>query len=274
VLHPRVSARLVAAGSRIMILMGCLTGITGSTPPPTPPESPPAPTPELAPGKLRRTLSLNRGDNRDNPRGGLLRRLSLRGPPPTKDFNLEGAKQRRVSMDAPHPPPPGTGDSYFPPQEAFRPGPFHRRPTNLSQKASKKVPLQGDDGVGTYVNLEGGLDITLNLEVKPYDPAGITTSYRLLVPALWYEGGYDPPPTRVLKGWKKWLGRGGRKDDVGLDGDGNEDNGRYEEDDFSESDEERPSSHSPQQSHGPPPEELSDEEPEVPRPRKKWLGMV
>ena len=37
------------------------------------------------------------------------------------------------------------------------------------------------------INLEGGLDICLNMEVSPKDPAGITTPYRLLVPALWYD---------------------------------------------------------------------------------------
>lgn len=104
-------------------------------------------------------------------------------------------------------PPAETGDSYFPQQPEPRPGPFLRRPTNLSQKAAKKAAKKGDDGVGGYVNLEGGLAITLNLEVNPKDPSGITTPYKLLVPALRYEGNeYDPPPTQVTKGWKKWLG--------------------------------------------------------------------
>lgn len=38
------------------------------------------------------------------------------------------------------------------------------------------------------VNLDGGLEITLHVEISQSDPAGITTPYRLLVPALWYEG--------------------------------------------------------------------------------------
>jgi hypothetical protein len=37
------------------------------------------------------------------------------------------------------------------------------------------------------VNLEGGLDISLNMEVNPKDPTGITVPYRILVPKLFYE---------------------------------------------------------------------------------------
>jgi hypothetical protein len=40
---------------------------------------------------------------------------------------------------------------------------------------------------GGAINLEGGLDICLNVEVNAKDPAGITMPYRLLVPRLWYE---------------------------------------------------------------------------------------
>jgi hypothetical protein len=40
------------------------------------------------------------------------------------------------------------------------------------------------------VDLEGGLDICLNVEVNPRDPTGITVPYRLLVPKLFYE--YTP----------------------------------------------------------------------------------
>jgi hypothetical protein len=56
---------------------------------------------------------------------------------------------------------------------------FHRTPTGLSQKQLRK-------GGGHEINLEGGLDICLNMEVSPRDPAGITMPYRLLVPALCY----------------------------------------------------------------------------------------
>lgn len=109
-------------------------------------------------------------------------------------------------MDGPFPP-PETGDSYYQQSAEFRPGPFMRRPTNLSQKAGKKASRHGDDGTGGYVNLEGGLAITLNLELNPRDPSGITTPYKMLVPMLRYEGTeYDPPATPVAKGWRKWLG--------------------------------------------------------------------
>ncbi|KAB8208278.1 hypothetical protein BDV34DRAFT_54127 [Aspergillus parasiticus] len=177
----------------------------GFTPPTTPePESSPA-VEEPRPGKLQRTLSLTRGD-RPQGSGGLLRRLSGRGRQPTKDFNLGGNPVgRRMSMDGPFPP-AEAGDSYFPPLPDSRPAPFLRRPTNLSQKASKKAAKQGDDGVGAFVNLEGGLAISLNLELNPKDPSGITTPYRLLVPMLRYEGNeYDPPAAPVAKGWKRWL---------------------------------------------------------------------
>ena len=80
-----------------------------------------------------------------------------------------------------------------------RPGIF-RRPTNLSEKAAKRGgPPQDFDSGGTlinqdfgdHINLDGGLDITLNCEVNQGDPAGITTPYRLLIPALHYDGSSD-----------------------------------------------------------------------------------
>lgn len=76
-------------------------------------------------------------------------------------------------------------------------GTFQRRPTNLSEKAAKKgnVPAIDAEGneieVNDHVNLEGGLDIVLNVEVNQKDPSGITMPYRLLVPALWYDGSSD-----------------------------------------------------------------------------------
>lgn len=117
-----------------------------------------------------------------------------------------GPEGRRMSMGGPFPP-AETGDSYFPQPEP-RPGQLLRRPTNLGRKAAKQANQQGDGGLEGYVNLEGGLAVTLNLEVNPKDPSGITTPYKLLVPTLLVDGSeYDPPPTQVTKGWKKWLGR-------------------------------------------------------------------
>jgi hypothetical protein len=57
---------------------------------------------------------------------------------------------------------------------------FHRTPTGLSQKQLRNGDVH-------EINLEGGLDICLNMEVSPKDPAGITMPYRLLVPALRYD---------------------------------------------------------------------------------------
>ena len=71
-----------------------------------------------------------------------------------------------------------------------RPGNFHRRPTNMSFKAVKKGGALDDDSEG-HIDLEYGLDIVLNCEVSQKDPAGITVPYRLLIPALLYEGRGD-----------------------------------------------------------------------------------
>ncbi|EHK25350.1 uncharacterized protein TRIVIDRAFT_144556 [Trichoderma virens Gv29-8] len=60
------------------------------------------------------------------------------------------------------------------------PRPFHRTPTGLSTKELKQAERH-------EVNLEGGLDISLNMEVNPKDPTGITLPYRILVPKLFYE---------------------------------------------------------------------------------------
>ncbi|KAH0597617.1 hypothetical protein MHUMG1_04996 [Metarhizium humberi] len=61
--------------------------------------------------------------------------------------------------------------------------PFHRTPTGLSVKQLRKAER-------FTVDLEGGLDICLNVEVNSKDPTGITVPYRLLVPRLQYE--YNP----------------------------------------------------------------------------------
>ncbi|KAF9875708.1 hypothetical protein CkaCkLH20_06640 [Colletotrichum karsti] len=60
------------------------------------------------------------------------------------------------------------------------PRPFHRTPTGLSIKQQKQADKFA-------VDLEGGLDICLNVEVNPKDPTGITTQYRLLVPRLFWD---------------------------------------------------------------------------------------
>ncbi|CAI7571375.1 unnamed protein product [Penicillium glandicola] len=281
----------------------------GATPPDTP-ESEITETPEPRPNMLQRTLSLGRGDKGSTGKPGILRRLSTRGPPPTRamSFNRgdEAAFNRRASVDGlaqPH----ENGDSYFPgtgDEAPPRPGNFHRRPTNLSQKAAKKAAKQGDDGAGAYINLEGGLAITLNLEISPQDPSGVTTPYKMLVPALYYNGTeYDPPPAQIVKGWRKFLPRRKKND--------REATAQHEaEEEYSDDDEQddyedhdlinntranaaTSQQHQPQYEGYPGSEEDQDSEGEVPqrlpphmmaehspspeengRPRKKWFGVI
>ncbi|KAH9809178.1 hypothetical protein Tdes44962_MAKER06205 [Teratosphaeria destructans] len=171
------------------------------------------------PGSMKRTMSLTRGPL------GLVRRLSgsirkrnssdstsypqhIR-PPSAAQSQEQGGMQRANSVGGnPH-----SGSASFSPTGFVandrRPS-FHRRPTNLSAKEARKAaakggaPLDGvDDGAppAGHINLEGGLDISLNFEVDQKDPQGETVPYRLLVPALWYDG--DPEVTRpTLKGPK------------------------------------------------------------------------
>lgn len=54
---------------------------------------------------------------------------------------------------------------------------FHRTPTDPTRRGQQQQS----------VNLEGGLEITLNFEREKGDPAGITVPYQFIVPALWYD---------------------------------------------------------------------------------------
>ena len=75
---------------------------------------------------------------------------------------------------------------------------FRRRPTNLSVKEARKAAAKGGadgnlDGIDpAAIDLEGGLDVSLCMEIDQTDPAGKTEPYRLLIPALWYQGPGDP----------------------------------------------------------------------------------
>jgi hypothetical protein len=107
--------------------------------------------------------------------------------PPSAHSQGQMPRQRASSFDQ-------TSSTGAPP---VRPGMFKRRPTNMSERAARKgnVPAVDAEGnlfdVNDHVNLEGGLDIVLNVEVNQKDPSGITVPYRLLVPALWYDGSSD-----------------------------------------------------------------------------------
>ena len=181
----------------------------GTTPPPTPPETEPqTPSDESPPPptRLQRTLSLTRGDIKP---GNLIRRFSKSGPPPSDDYLREmRAKGERFS-DSQSPDSP-QNDGYFPQQNDLpkraatvnggvggqrhssaplpRPGGFHRRPTNMSEKAATRGAADDNEGL---VNLEHGLDVVLNCEINQKDPAGHTVPYRLIIPALYYEGHGD-----------------------------------------------------------------------------------
>lgn len=75
---------------------------------------------------------------------------------------------------------------------------FHRTPTGLSEKQVRKGNQE--------INLEGGLDVCLNVEVSPKDPAGITVPYRLLVPRLWYEEAEEGLAAKKMRGsMKRWV---------------------------------------------------------------------
>ena len=82
------------------------------------------------------------------------------------------------------------------------PRPFHRTPTGLSVKQLKKT---GGNASAYEVNLEGGLDVSINVEVNPSDPAGITVPYRLLVPRLFYEYEGEDAMTKEISTFKRLL---------------------------------------------------------------------
>ncbi|KIW48674.1 uncharacterized protein PV06_01242 [Exophiala oligosperma] len=200
--------------------------IPGSTPPPSPTESPVMSEDEdvdEAQGTLEarpRRFSFSKEDV--NPRA-LLRRLSSRRAPPTsyrdamyeqegsashdgtirqngrsvsQDRTTSGSRQSSGDFQATARPRASSFDQSSSGVRA-RPNTFQRRPTNLSEKAARKgnIPAVDAEGneidVNDHINLEGGLDIVLNVEVSQKQPAGITIPYRLLVPALWYDGSSD-----------------------------------------------------------------------------------
>ena len=200
----------------------------GSTPPatPSPPssESPIQSDEEYSPpppvSRMKRTMSLTRGDIKP---GQLIRRLSGRGPPPAS-YVPPTDDHRPNSL-------PTSPEGYFPPDEDRRrssapsnghvaqsyssapmprPG-FQRRPTNLSEKAAAKgFEVDTSD----HIDLEHGLDIVLNCEINQRDPLGVTTPYRLLIPALWYEGSGDENtlPLRKPSVFKRLTSMRGRRE--------------------------------------------------------------
>lgn len=157
--------------------------VPGSTPPPTPPETPERETSPTGQAPSRSGTLTRRLSNRLP--APLIRRLSRSGPPPAAFDNFsresQGGGRRSSSIS--------TGPTAVS-QEPARPNAFHRRPTGLSEKGVLRKTDKARDRDG-HINLEHGLDIALNVEVSQRDPAGITTPYRLLVPALDYTGEPD-----------------------------------------------------------------------------------
>ncbi|KAL9032966.1 MAG: hypothetical protein Q9214_007734, partial [Letrouitia sp. 1 TL-2023] len=180
-----------------------------STPPATPPISEPDGSRDASPqpqNRLQRTLSLGRGDVKPT---NLIRRLSGRGRASSPDTFLSNehstsptASSPRMSEEYISPNPPrmaplsdarSNGGLRHSSAPLIRPGNFHRRPTNMSEKAVLKGGANDapDNAHAGHINLEQGLDICINCEVSQKDPAGITVPYRLLVPALWHDGFED-----------------------------------------------------------------------------------
>jgi PhoD related phosphatase len=136
----------------------------------------------------------------DPPRRKRIGRNTLRGSDNENANYDEDQQQNRL----PHQPPPQHYGSQTQhqlqveqehEQEPMR-KPFHRVPTSLSEHGRRFGGPQYE------INLEGGLDICLNVEVNPKDPAGITVPYRLLVPALWY-GGKERSSHHESHEWKE-----------------------------------------------------------------------
>ncbi|KXT15005.1 hypothetical protein AC579_7738 [Pseudocercospora musae] len=176
------------------------------------------------PGSMNRTMSLTRGPM------NLVRRLSgssKKGPPPislapeqTRPVNDDDRRpsstiQRSNSLSAAdRAAEPSSRFSGSSPQNAeFERPTFKRRPTNFSEKDARRASKAAgqtdgaaDAGFG-HIDLEGGLDISLCMEVNQHDPAGVTVPYRLLVPALSYQGPGDPNPARFSSHRKSLMDR-------------------------------------------------------------------
>ncbi|KIX01677.1 uncharacterized protein Z518_09403 [Rhinocladiella mackenziei CBS 650.93] len=192
----------------------------GLTPPPSPPAESDIGEEDDIPETRPRRFSFSKENF--HPRT-LVRRLSSRNAPPTsyrdmmydqgrsashdgaiqpngatlsQDRNASGSRPSSTDFQAPLHRRAASLD-YNSSGTPIRPGLFQRRPTNWSEKAAKKGNILAIDADGNEfdvnddVNLEGGLDVVVNVEVNPKDPSGITMPYRLLIPALWYDGSSD-----------------------------------------------------------------------------------
>ncbi|KAK4170296.1 hypothetical protein QBC43DRAFT_249591 [Cladorrhinum sp. PSN259] len=99
-------------------------------------------------------------------------------PPRSMSMALTPSGAPRYSQDM------GNGSRQSVDSGRLSPKPFVRVPTGLSLKQLKR---RGTNAKEFAVNLEGGLEVTFNVEISPRDPGGSTVPYRLVVPRLWYE---------------------------------------------------------------------------------------
>ncbi|RYP09498.1 hypothetical protein DL764_001277 [Monosporascus ibericus] len=108
------------------------------------------------------------------------------------DDSYFSARPTRRAFTQPVQGKPSYDDDYEDDDEPPRqpPNPFRRAPTDLSAK--QLLRKKGRAAANYAVDLEGGLDVCLNVEVNSRDPAGITMPYRLLVPRLWHEEEEEP----------------------------------------------------------------------------------
>ena len=143
------------------------------------------------PGSISRTMSLTRAPAQ------MMRRFSMSGrsrnPPISQPFQKAGSgMERSNSLSGPR---PDSVDG----ASAQRPN-FLRRPTTMNEKEMRRAVAKGgapDEGEGDAgmmagaIDLEGGLDVALHMEIDQKDPGGTTVPYRLLVPQLFYDGAPD-----------------------------------------------------------------------------------
>ncbi|KAB8698110.1 hypothetical protein FH972_026360 [Carpinus fangiana] len=167
-------------------------------------------------GGNRSTNSL--GEKEESGASKLIRRLSRRDGPPsayaashrppsqtqsTQSFDPEhGDKQTVQTLRSRSLADDGQSDS-----APLRTNSFQRKPNHASNKAVQ----QDATGRQGHIDLEGGLNITLNCEVDQRDPSGLTTQYTLIVPALFYDGPADLNTASIRGGTHETFSSFGRK---------------------------------------------------------------
>jgi hypothetical protein len=153
----------------------------------------------------------------------MIRRVSGKRPPMAYYNNARGPEERRaVSLDNASRPVDSAAD--YNPQDSRRSfstveggtrggGPagirstFTRRPSNFSPKDAA-----ADNERSGTIDLSGGLEFQLNMENQRGDPAGTTTNYRIIVPALDFHGDIPHLPATRRQKSKSWFaGLGGLK---------------------------------------------------------------